>query len=329
MIALVSHAVNTLGNSCRFSGKTSSHRWNRLLLLGTLVTLVGVTGCRRELPVDVAASPQVVDQLRELLGAGVEPGEREAPVLAEPTGFADFKGVFRIDGQAPTMPPIVATGSEVSICFPDGQLPRRPDVVVGPNNELANVLIYVDMALPMEWEHDDYVAEREALLAAEDGFDQIGCMFTSRIFPMRSTQRVELLNSDNTGHNTNIAATGRARTYNAIIPALSKAEYSPGGESRGPFSVTCNIHPWMLAYMIVRDNPYFAVTDEEGRFEIKNLPAGIPLTFRVWQEQVQNNFVDVTINQGATRWSRGRFDLTFEPDSTEEWEVVVDAAIFQ
>jgi hypothetical protein len=71
------------------------------------------------------------------------------------------------------------------------------------------------------------------------------------------------------------------------------------------------------------------VTDDEGRFEMKNLPAGVPLTFRVWQERAQNNFNDVTVNQTATKWSRGKFDLTLEPGSTEDWEIVVDASVFQ
>ena len=38
--------------------------------------------------------------------------------------------------------------------------------------------------------------------------------------------------------------------------------------------VGCDVHPWMRSYISVLDNPFFAVTDEDGKFEIKGLPAG-------------------------------------------------------
>ena len=47
--------------------------------------------------------------------------------------------------------------------------------------------------------------------------------------------------------------------------------------------MTCDIHPWMKAYWMVLDNPYFAVTDDKGNFEIKNVPAGTQKVV-VWQE---------------------------------------------
>ena len=41
-----------------------------------------------------------------------------------------------------------------------------------------------------------------------------------------------------------------------------------------PVIVKCNLHPWMNAWIHVFDHPYFAVTDADGKFEIKNAPAG-------------------------------------------------------
>jgi hypothetical protein len=52
---------------------------------------------------------------------------------------------------------------------------------------------------------------------------------------------------------------------------------------RGPGEVVCDIHPWMKAWWLVIDSPYFAVTDEKGNFEIKNVPAGTQKVV-VWQE---------------------------------------------
>ena len=52
-----------------------------------------------------------------------------------------------------------------------------------------------------------------------------------------------------------------------------------------PIAISCNIHPWMKGYMCVFDHPYFAVTDDDGNFEIKNVPAG-KLQMVIWQEDM-------------------------------------------
>jgi hypothetical protein len=75
-------------------------------------------------------------------------------------------------------------------------------------------------------------------------------------------------------HNVNLAGGLKNPNLNQVIP--------PGGElpitgfvaSLLPVQVSCNIHPWMKGYIRVFDHPYFAVTDEDGNFEIKNAPAG-------------------------------------------------------
>ena len=36
----------------------------------------------------------------------------------------------------------------------------------------------------------------------------------------------------------------------------------------------CDVHGWMNAYVGVLDHPFFAVTDEDGKFELKGLPPG-------------------------------------------------------
>jgi hypothetical protein len=80
--------------------------------------------------------------------------------------------------------------------------------------------------------------------------------------------------------------------------------------------------------MIVRNNPYYAVSKPDGSFEIANLPAGVELEFRVWQE-ASKFLQEVQVNGQSARWNKGRFKLTLQPDETRELEVVVSAAVFQ
>jgi hypothetical protein len=129
------------------------------------------------------------------------------------------------------------------------------------------------------------------------------------------------------GHNTKIDATGRTQQLNATIPAGSGTLYEPKGEAQEPFNVSCSIHPWMSARMIVRDSPHFAVTNADGSFEIKHVPAGVPLEFRVWQEK--SKFLqDVQVNGKTEKWNRGRFKMTLQPDEPKTLDVVVDAKVF-
>jgi hypothetical protein len=84
----------------------------------------------------------------------------------------------------------------------------------------------------------------------------------------------------------------------------------------------------MAAYGIVRKSPYFAVTDENGQFELKNVPAGVPLEFRIWQEK--SRFLgEAEITGGAfDKFNKGRLNLQLDPDETRELVFVAPAKLF-
>ena len=55
--------------------------------------------------------------------------------------------------------------------------------------------------------------------------------------------------------------------------------------------MSCNVHPWMRAYIWAFDNPYHAVTDKDGNFEIKHIPAEVPVRLFAWHEKANNGNV--------------------------------------
>ena len=62
----------------------------------------------------------------------------------------------------------------------------------------------------------------------------------------------------------------------------------------------CDAHPWMFAWVSLFDNPYFAVSDKDGKFVIKNVPPGkytVVATHRKLGAQTQ--VIDVP-DSGAT-----------------------------
>jgi hypothetical protein len=153
-------------------------------------------------------------------------------------------------------------------------------------------------------------------------------VFLSHVAAMRATQTMKVLNSDPVGHNTNLDSKRGAAPANILIAANGSQLYSPGKASPAPFSVSCSIHPWMKAWLMVCDSPYFAVTQEDGSFEIPNLPAGVPLEFRAWQEQV-TYLQTVSVDGQPAKWSKGKFTQTLNADEVKEFNVTIDAAVFQ
>ena len=136
-------------------------------------------------------------------------------------------------------------------------------------------------------------------------------------------------NSDTVSHNTQIVAK-RALSINKNIPPGSSVVYTPGKEEKEPIGVSCAVHPWMKAYLLPRDNGYFAITTEDGSFEIPNLPAGIDLSIQVWHEKLGKDFGSIKIVKGPTSpWKRGRIPLKLEDGQTVDLDVEIPATDLQ
>jgi len=62
----------------------------------------------------------------------------------------------------------------------------------------------------------------------------------------------------------------------------------------------CDVHGWMHAYVGVMDNPYYAVTDKDGKFDLKTLPPGT-YTIEAWHEKAGTQTQQVTIGPNETK----------------------------
>lgn len=299
------------------------------LLLACVLLAACAAGCRRQ---NIGAVARVdagaVVELRKKLGEGAA-AATEAAAGAEPTGFATIKGTFKLAGMAPARKTLTVNKDQ-DICMPGGQAALSEDLVVDANGGIKDVVIYCITKMPVDdpkWEHPDYAAAKAQPLV----FDQKNCVFLTHVLAARSTQTILVKNSDTKGHNANIVAKGKALSGNILIASGGSSNYVPGGESPEPFDVSCNIHPWMSAKMITRDNPCFAVTNPDGSFEIKNVPAGVPLEFKVWQES--SKFIQTaTLNGAAAKWPKGKLSLkdkdVLKADETRTLEVTVDVSAF-
>ncbi len=270
----------------------------------------------------IVANRVNADIIREALAKTAASGAAAGPVaeVAKNDGWADLKGVFRVEGQPPAQMQVDIT-KDREVCQPGGKTVFDESIVLGSDNGLANVLIFVSSKVADDWEHEQYKADAEKLLEADLAFDQKNCVFKPHVYAMRSKQKLKILNSDPIGHNTNISEFG----FNETIGASDSTIFAPGSETRSPFQVRCSIHPWMKAWMITRGNPYFAVTAADGSFTIPKVPAGVELEFRVWHER--SKLGAITIN--GTSESGGKFKRKLQKDQPLDLTVLVDAGQFE
>ena len=103
--------------------------------------------------------------------------------------------------------------------------------------------------------------------------DQPCCQFVPRVLAARAGDTIEFKNSAPVSHNVNYSSD--AESINPTLPAGKSLKLAnPLVAQSTPIPFKCDIHPWMGGRVRVFDHPYFATTDENGNFEIKDAPAG-------------------------------------------------------
>jgi plastocyanin len=197
-------------------------------------------------------------------------------------------------------------------------------VVINPaNNGVANVAVFLSVARggkkpPV---HDSYKESEKGSVV----LDNENCRFSPRVVTMRTTQTLLVGNKDPVGHNTNITAF-RNQSQNVLIPPASNQKWTFPVEETTPMPVACNIHPWMRGYVLVKENPYAAVSDAEGKVLIKNLPAG-SWTFQIWHE---TGYVTAPKLGGKPAdWKLGRVTLDIKAGMNDLGEIKLAPSEFQ
>jgi len=165
-------------------------------------------------------------------------------------------------------------------CEPNGAVLSEEYVIDAKSKGVANVAVWLQPVaggtLPA---HPDMKAIQGKTVV----LDQPCCSFVPRVTLLVEGQTLEARNSSEVPHNTNIVSPAPNPSMNPAIPP-GKSVMVPGWKGNGKVSsVSCGIHPWMKGYIWTLPHPYFALTDKDGNFEIKDAPVG---KFRIvyWHE---------------------------------------------
>jgi plastocyanin len=240
-------------------------------------------------------------------GAGVI-----AAALPGQAGYGTIKGRLVWGGaQPPELPPLVAKGDtnvkDAAVCAANGIADNS--LVVDP----ASKGIRGGLAYLVRPKGANPEAAKAILATPKVVMDQKNCEFIPRNLAVHKDQTVVFKSSDPVGHNVRYSGFSNTAA-NFTLPPNGEAEKKLVAE-RLPLVVVCDIHPWMKGHVAVFDHPFFAMTGEDGSFEIRGVPAGTQ-NLVVWQERVGYVSAGGTRGQAVTVPANGVVDvgtITLDP----------------
>ncbi|HEY2961219.1 MAG TPA: carboxypeptidase regulatory-like domain-containing protein [Pyrinomonadaceae bacterium] len=154
------------------------------------------------------------------------------------------------------------------------------DDTVVKDGKLANVFIYVKEGTVEGGKKIGDYSWATPTTAVQ--LDQNGCHYKPHVLGIQVNQKLSVTNSDATQHTIHPTPKLNAE-WNQTQPNGAAPIEKSFNRPEILIPVKCNQHPWMKAYIGVMKNPFYAVSAENGTFEIKGLPPGT-YTVVAWRE---------------------------------------------
>ncbi len=203
----------------------------------------------------------------------------EAYEAVEVTDGGKITGVVTLKGKAPAVKTLAVT-KDIEYC---GKTSPDPRFVINGRKEIKNVVVTIEGI------------EKGKKAAPVKGavLDNSHCVFKPHVQAVTKGSTLTIMNSDPMLHNTHAYVGGKRTAFNLALP-LKDQKIKKKLKRPGMYSNKCDAgHTWMSAYIYVSKHPYYAVTDQSGKFEITDVPPGT-YTLKVWHEALG------TMEQGVT-----------------------------
>jgi hypothetical protein len=184
--------------------------------------------------------------------------EAAAPAGA---GTGSISGKVSFEGTVPPAEKVKVTADPV--CQAAHKEGLEKQAILVKDGGLANVVVYVKTGATGTYPTPTEPVE----------LNQTGCTYDPHVVALQVGQPLEIVNSDPTLHNIHPRPKNNPE-FNMGQPKKGMKAERKFDKAEVLIPVGCDVHPWMRSYIAVLANPFFAVTKEDGTFEIKGLPAG-------------------------------------------------------
>jgi plastocyanin len=189
-----------------------------------------------------------------------------------------INGKVVLSGSAPA-PKKVDVTIDQYVC---GNVKEAEDLMLSPQREIRNAVVWLD---------NPPTDAGAAALPTTVEMDQTKCVFIPHIVIVPAGGTVNFLNSDRLLHNIH--------TTPKVNPAINRTQPK---DRTIPFTfdkpeivrINCDLHSWMLAWVVVAAHPYYAITGANGGFSFNNIPPG-QYKLHIWQERLGTSTASVTV----------------------------------
>ena len=189
-------------------------------------------------------------------------------------------GKVGLTGTAPP-PKKIAIAKDPSVCGTEKQL---EEVQLSPDKGVLYAVVRL------------LGAKGAAPPPAAAVIDQKGCMFNPAVVVVPPGGNLDITNSDGILHNVHSHSTVN-RPINRSQPGFLK-KLTAKFDRAETIRLSCDIHGWMTGWVVVAEEPFVAVTDGSGAFQLADVPAGT-YKLEVWHPALGTQTKDVTVTDGA------------------------------
>lgn len=228
-------------------------------------------------------------------------------------GWGHLSGRIVVNGNVPEPAELNLGTDDRAYCVGNDREFTDRSLLTGPDGGLqdAYVMMYFargDDRRPTA--HPSYAEAAEQAVVLNNA----ECRFEPRAIMLRTGQNLKFTNSDSIGHNCHVVTFRNEE--NISLGAGQELELTLEEADRVPGIVKCDVHPWMEALILVRDEPYMAITGKDGSFRIENIPAG-EWSFQFWHKR-PGYLKTLTRDGEEITGRRGEMTLTIRDGETLE-----------
>jgi len=193
--------------------------------------------------------------------------------------WGHLTGTIRIEGEVPA-PEAEIVDKDQTTCLANDKQPLDDNLIVDKSGGLRDVFVMMLLKpdSPKPAVHSSY----NETFSQPVELDNKDCRFVPHAVFVRTGQTFRLKNSDDVGHNTHVTTFNNEA--NVTIPTSDHVDVVLKETDKSPGNVVCDIHRWMDAVVLVREEPYVAITQDDGSFEIKHIPCG-EWEFQFWHKK--------------------------------------------